>query len=226
MQSNSSPLNLFHRLPQNLGKIFWGKNLLWHVIAIELTYVAVATDFDWTYLQATENPNWRPFLMPAATLGFFLPFFVPVAILLWGILKKSARTLNTAFAVTQAGVVGWLLSAVYKSITGRPGPDHFSNLGDISRVFHFGFFSNKVFYGWPSSHNTVTFAMCAALFVLYPDSKPIRWLTAAYAAYIGIAVSMTIHWFSDALAGIIFGTLVGAVIGNSFLKKYRESSAA
>jgi len=38
----------------------------------------------------------------------------------------------------------------------------------------------------------------------------------AYAFYIGIAVSMTIHWFSDFVAGAIIGTVIGLVVGTSF----------
>ena len=38
----------------------------------------------------------------------------------------------------------------------------------------------------------------------------------AYALYIGIGVSMTIHWFSDFAAGAFIGTAIGAVVGKSF----------
>jgi len=37
-----------------------------------------------------------------------------------------------------------------------------------------------------------------------------------HAFYIGLSVSMTIHWFSDFVAGAIIGTLVGVVVGRSF----------
>jgi len=39
-----------------------------------------------------------------------------------------------------------------------------------------------------------------------------------YALYIGLGVSMTIHWFSDFLAGAIIGSAIGAVVGKSFLR--------
>ena len=38
----------------------------------------------------------------------------------------------------------------------------------------------------------------------------------AYAFYIGISVSMTIHWFSDFAAGAIIGTVIGITVGKSF----------
>jgi hypothetical protein len=37
-----------------------------------------------------------------------------------------------------------------------------------------------------------------------------------YACYVGLGVSMTIHWFSDFVAGAIIGSVVGEVVGKSF----------
>ncbi|HTV62754.1 MAG TPA: hypothetical protein VMH30_09320, partial [Verrucomicrobiae bacterium] len=45
-----------------------------------------------------------------------------------------------------------------------------------------------------------------------------KWLCIAailYACYIGIGVSMTIHWFSDFAAGAIIGMVVGTTVGKS-----------
>lgn len=38
----------------------------------------------------------------------------------------------------------------------------------------------------------------------------------AYAFYVGIGVSATIHWFSEFVAGGIFGSLVGVVVAKKF----------
>ena len=43
-------------------------------------------------------------------------------------------------------------------------------------------------------------------------------MSIAYALNIGLGVSMTIHWFSDFLAGAIIGTAIGTVVGKSFLR--------
>jgi hypothetical protein len=58
--------------------------------------------------------------------------------------------------------------------------------------------------------------MSVTLFWLFPQKK---WLGAAallYAFYIGLSVSMTVHWFSDFASGIIFGIVVGTTVGRSF----------
>jgi membrane-associated phospholipid phosphatase len=41
-------------------------------------------------------------------------------------------------------------------------------------------------------------------------------LAILYAFYVGMGVSMTIHWFSDFVAGAIIGSVIGAVVGKSF----------
>lgn len=37
------------------------------------------------------------------------------------------------------------------------------------------------------------------------------------ATYIGIGISVNIHWFSDFAAGAILGSLIGYIVGKTFL---------
>jgi len=46
--------------------------------------------------------------------------------------------------------------------------------------------------------------------------RKISWLALVYAGYIGLGVSMTIHWCSDSVAGAILGTVIGRVVGKSW----------
>ena len=73
-----------------------------------------------------------------------------------------------------------------------------------------------VFWGWPSSHTTIAFAMAVTLFTLCPKQRWLGFVAILYAFYVGIGVSMTIHWFSDFVAGAIIGSVIGAVVGKSF----------
>ena len=61
--------------------------------------------------------------------------------------------------------------------------------------------------------------MAVTFFTLLPKQRWAGLLAITYALYVGISVSMTIHWFSDFVAGAIIGTVIGVVVGRSFLPK-------
>jgi membrane-associated phospholipid phosphatase len=210
--------NIFYQFKENLFKIFRGRNLLWHLLAIVLTYVAVVSGFDWKYYVLFNGSTLQSFLFSAAILGGLLPIFLPIVLYLIGKWKNNATLKNSAYAVAQSAFFGWAVSSFYKVFTGRLQPPLFStNLVDISRYFQFGFFRHGIFWGWPSSHTTIAFAIATALFILYPKNWAVRVLAIFFAFYIGIGVSMSIHWFSDFLAGVIIGSLIGFVVGKAFL---------
>jgi hypothetical protein len=52
--------------------------------------------------------------------------------------------------------------------------------------------------------------------MLYPKSKVIVFGALVYAFYVGFAVSVTIHWFSEFAAGAIIGSVIGMTVGRSF----------
>lgn len=216
-------LGFFHDFLKNIKKIFWGRNLLWHFLAIALTYVLIASGFDWLYFQATRNTLLQSVLWPAVPLGALIPLFGILIFFVISALKKNQKLVATAFALGQAALFGLLTSDFYKFFTGRPGPpDIFGNasITDTSHIFRFGILQGGIFFGWPSSHTTVVFAMAVTLLMLYRNNKFVRYASILYALYIGISVSITIHWFSDFAAGIIFGSVVGTVVGKSFRDKY------
>lgn len=204
--------------PGALARCFWGRNLVFHAAAIALTFLSVTLGFDWAYYTATRDTILATYLFPAVLLGFFVPVFLPVALLLWGAARDSARTITVALAATQAGMIGLLVSWFYKAFTGRAHPVRAATgqLADISHQFHFGFLDGGVFWGWPSSHTTVAFALAVTLICLFPKNRLVQILAGLFAFYVGLGVSMSIHWFSDFLAGAIFGTMAGLVVGRGF----------
>jgi membrane-associated phospholipid phosphatase len=210
--------DFFYTLPRNILRSFSGRNLLWQVLAISATLVIVSSDFDWMYFEAT-----RPFagyLFPAVILGWRVPVVFPIISYIVGSVRKDQRAICAAYSTAQAAVIGLLISSFYKAFTGRPSPRHSVNiLIDRSREFHFGFLKGGIFFGWPSSHTTVAFAMAAAIWTLYPNSKVTRCVALLYAFYIGVGVSMTIHWFSDFVAGAIIGATIGRTVGNVFKER-------
>ena len=210
--------DFFYKLPVNILQSFWRRNLLWHFLAIGATLLIVGSDFDWVYFKAT-----RPFahyLFPAVILGWRVPVLFPIASYIIGSVRKDLRAICSAYSTAQAAVIGLLISSFYKALTGRPGLRlSVRALVDTSQEFHFGFLKGGIFFGWPSSHTTVAFAMAAAIWALYSDSKAVRCIALLYAIYIGVGVSMTIHWFSDFVAGAIIGTVIGITVGNVFKER-------
>ena len=117
----------------------------------------------------------------------------------------------------QAAAIGLAMSSFYKVFTGRVQPDFRSlELIDNSREFLFGFFRHGAFWGWPSSHTTVAFAVAVTLFILYRNNPLIKYSALLAAFYVGIGISTNIHWFSEFVAGAIIGSVIGTVVGKSF----------
>ena len=212
-------LAFFYRLPHNTLQCFSRHYLPFHALACGLTYVLVVTGFDGWYFSYFLNSLIKTILFPAVVLGFFVPIFTPFIRWIAGAITKNIRLATTGFALGQTGFLGLMLSFLYKALTGRAHP---STLADMSQVFNFGFLRGGVFWGWPSSHTTVAFAVGITLYTLYPDKKWVRYLALVYAFYVGFGVSMSIHWFSDFVAGAIFGSIVGLVVGRAFFKKITQ----
>jgi membrane-associated phospholipid phosphatase len=206
----------FMTLPKNVIGCFRGRMIGWHLAAALLTFILVRSGFDWAYYRATRDPGLRAWMFPAAPIGGLVPMVLPLMLIAGGIIVRSAATLRTGWAVGQAGLIGLLISSACKAVTGRAHPVRGAGGVDITHVFHFGFLRGGMFWGWPSSHTTIAFAMAAAIWTLFPQKKWLGCVALAYALYIGLGVSMTIHWFSDFAAGMMIGTVVGVVVGRSF----------
>jgi membrane-associated phospholipid phosphatase len=205
----------FSTLLRNIIGCFKGQMILWHVSAIILTFILVTSGFDWFYFRSTRTPVLHSWMFPAAPIGGLVPIILPLVLLAIGRITRSAKVSLAGRAVVHAELIGALVAAAYKAITGRAHPSH--GVGaDISHVFRFGFLRGGVFWGWPSSHTTIAFAMAITIFTLLPKQRWLGYLAITYALYIGVGVSMTIHWFSDFAAGAIIGTVIGSVVGRSF----------
>jgi membrane-associated phospholipid phosphatase len=149
---------------------------------------------------------------------------LPVAWLVLGGITRSAPTRLVGWAIGQAEIIGGIIAAGYKAVTGRAHPAHGVGI-DLTHDFRFGLLRGGVFWGWPSSHTTIAFAMAVTVFSLFPKPRWFGYLALTYAFYIGLGVSMTIHWFSDFVAGALIGTVVGLVVG-SFASRGQEVGPA
>lgn len=158
--------------------------------------------------------------MPAVGIGGLVPIFGIPILYIYSKFKKDKNLLTTMWALSQAMMLGWILSSIYKAFTGRIQPDVVRSLiVDTSRDWNFGFLQHGIFWGWPSSHTAVAFAMAGAIIALYPKKNVVLYTAIFYAFYIGLGVSMRIHWFSEFIAGAIIGSIVGIIVGKSFRTK-------
>lgn len=208
--------NLFNGFLYNLVKIFAWPNVLWHLLAIAITYFCVASGFDWYYFTVTRDISYEWVWLPAGLLGSLLPLAIPISLYAVGRLRQNLQILNTAFALGQAVLLGFFISTTYKVFTGRIPPNLYNDFLNISHGFRFGFLEGGIFWGWPSSHATIAFAMVITLLILYSKNRKIKYLGLLYATYISFGASIGFHWFSEVISGIIIGTLIGTVVGKSF----------
>lgn len=225
-------IKFIYSLPRGIARCFSLRNLPWHLVAIALTYTLVTTGIDWNYFLATQGDALQSAFFPAIVIGGLIPIILPACLLAIGGLRKratgSTSILNAGYVLAQAAIIGSAISSTYKAFTGRVQPDLQDIVTDISGNFNFGWMEHGIFWGWPSSHTTIAFAMAFAFIYIIPQTLNARKRAAAkyaaiiYAFYIGFGVSMSIHWFSEFAAGAIFGTVIGVVVGKSFESKLQS----
>ena len=213
----------FQTFPFNFIECFRGQKIFWHLLAILLTLAIVLSGFDWRYFLWTRDPILRTWMFPAVHIGGLLPIVLPLTLLILGGLPGTGRTRLIGWAVAQSEIIGGIIAAGYKAVTGRAHPAHEAG-ADLTHIFKFGVLRGGVFWGWPSSHTTIAFAMAVTIFMVMPKQRALGYVALLYALYVGVGVSMTIHWFSDFVAGAIFGSLVGLVVGKAFL--FSQSNTA
>ncbi len=203
-------------LPINIVASFSGLRILFLVGAIIATYALVVSTLDWSYFLAVRDPVLNKMFFPAIIIGGFIPVSLPLFLVVVGYLFERPRVAVTGWALGQAALIGSLVSSTLKAFTGRVQPNLTNLAEDSSRVFQFGFWEHGIFWGWPSSHTTIAFAMALTLVLLFPKKRHIAFYAVIYAFYIGIGVSLSIHWLSEFVAGAFIGTAIGLAVGASF----------
>ena len=83
----------FETIPQNVFRIFTGRNLVWQVVAIFLTMVFVVMGLDWiVYEFFFKSFIYGWFFPGAGFLGFILPLTIPLSLLLTPLLYGLQKT--------------------------------------------------------------------------------------------------------------------------------------
>lgn len=200
----------------NILRVFSLRYISWHLLAIILTYATVVSNLDWKYFLFVRNTTLNTVFFPALIIGGLLPIILPVSLLAIGYMRKSIRIKTIGFALTQSAIIGSVVSSTYKAFTGRVQPNMQDLILDSSHQFNFGFLEHGIFWGWPSSHTTIAFAMAVTAIYVFPNIRKMPYIALLYALYIGFGVSLSIHWFSEFIAGAIIGSIIGIVVGKSF----------
>lgn len=211
----------FYQVRGTLTTIFSIRNILLQALACIITYIIVVSGFDWTYFVFVHGSIISTYLSPATAIGGMVPLFGIPILYAFAKLRKNKEFLTISWALAQAAALGLTISSTYKAFTGRVQPPRstIDALTDMSHNWNFGFLEHGVFWGWPSSHTTVAFAMSFALILMYPKNKIVYVAAFLYALYIGLGISMQIHWFSEFVAGAIIGTIIGIAVGTNFRGK-------
>jgi membrane-associated phospholipid phosphatase len=212
----------FYRIFQNIAALYTWENLAYQLLFILITLVFVISGVDWKIYTASRGAVIQSLAFPAVWLGLLIPIAVPCITLIYGILTKNFKAMNVTYALAQSAFLGFCISSFYKVFTGRSGPPHGLALHDTSTMFHLGFYRAGAFQGWPSSHTTVAFAVSFAVITMFPKNKLVKIIAFVYALYIGLGISITIHWFSDFIAGAILGTIIGISVGTAFLQRGKQ----
>ncbi len=204
---------LFHQLPQRLFLPYCGYLWVWHIVAAAVTAVFVFTGFDWWFFRQTRSEFLLPLVMAGGIGGMIMPIVVPIFLYVQGKKRRDEHLLRTAVAVTQATVIAWIIVAVYKVFTGRIQPDFLftADAATVSSGFQFGFFEHGIFWGWPSHHTVVAVAGATVLYLALKHPV-VRFGALFWAGIVATGAAVGFHWFSDMVAGVIVGAVVGLAI--------------
>ena len=112
----------FSTLPRHILECFKGRMFIWHLIAIILTIAVVVSGFDWQYFLCTRSPSLLFWLFPAVPIGGFVPVALPLAVFLLSAITRNAQVRMPAWAISQAEIIGGIIAAGYKALTGRAHP--------------------------------------------------------------------------------------------------------
>ncbi|MFH0834243.1 MAG: phosphatase PAP2 family protein [Patescibacteria group bacterium] len=206
----------FDKLIRNLIGSFSRKYLPLHALAILTTAIIVFFGWDRIYFDFWQKNSLQLLFFPAVVVGGIGTALLILGLLLTAKVQRNTMTLRMTVAVVQATILGWLISSLYKTFTGRGHPEAFSFAsGAANTNFNFGFLRGGIFWGWPSGHATVALAVGVTLFVLCSKNR-IRYLALTVALYVAFGVSTNIHWLSDSIAGIFIGTAIGLRVGNNY----------
>jgi membrane-associated phospholipid phosphatase len=223
----------FHNFLQNSLHAFTYNRGLNFGIAVAGTYGLAESGLDWKYNRLAYNNQALAHLgFPALYTGYITPIVLPLGFYLLGRNTMNEKLQVTGLALIQTTIISLMFTSVMKGITGRISPgivdvlDHNRNFRntDYSRDFDWGFGRRGFIAGWPSAHTTIAFATAAVISEMYHDRTWVKIGAFSYAAFIGIGVSLCVHWSSEVFAGALIGYAIGKTVSHNFNHRTRNNT--
>lgn len=210
-----------------LKNVVHPRHLVLLLLGVVLTYLCVASGFDWWYFLFAWEYVPRFVLFIADGLGFLIPFLVPLGLFVYGKRKQNNRYTRAGMAVMLAALVGFISSMCIKVFTGRISPPHHGPFDiDISGAFQFGFMEYQIIGGWPSSHATVMFALTACLVACFPRKRFVAVCAYSAATFVGVGVTFGFHWFSEFLMGAVLGFVLGRCVYATTVSQWKRKDSS
>ena len=199
---------------------FFMKNILLFTALSFLASLCFANSgIDWRWAKMSEHFIITQYL---GVTSVFIGMIAPIVFPLYFYIKRKQNDSNELLArvAVKAFLVAWAYSTLIKSFTNRLPREPFESLGavDFSKKFRFGFLQGENLWeslveGFPSGHTMTAFAMTFAILPFLSSQKTKR-IAVFYSVYIGLGVSVTVHWLSDTVAGGFIGFALGNFISS------------
>jgi membrane-associated phospholipid phosphatase len=160
--------------------------------------------------------------VPGLYISYILPPMIPIAAYITGRILKKERIQIAGLALTQAFAFTFSLQSIFKMTTGRISPGilngygHFRDYRTIDFSHQFDWFNMNLIDGWPSGHTANAFSIAAVIGEVYRDKPLIVAGAYTYAIFIGLSMTVSVHWTSEVFAGVLIGLAVGKTVGKSF----------
>lgn len=193
--------------------------LLATILAVLAAAALIYAGIDWGWAKLSEHAILLQYIgIPSVFIGMLVPIAGPLYLYLKRKQHPHYSAMSAAAFKAFLGALGY--STLLKAFTNRVAREPFEALGNsnFSQQFRLGFLQGNNLWeslveGFPSGHTMTAFAMSVAVLPFLVTRKAKSWAI-IYALYIGLGVSVTVHWLSDAVAGGLIGAAIGITISS------------